>query len=94
MQRLLTLLPGESPAEPLLLELLTQAGEVITAFTGRETVPPALHGAQVQLALVMYNRLGTEGESYRHEGGLTLRYDQIPQGISARLRAYRVARLP
>ena len=91
--RVRALLPGRQPGEELLGELLTQAGQHILHYTGRREVPPGLHTAQVQLAVVLYNRLGTEGERSRREGGMTLQFLDLPDRITQQLRAYRVGRV-
>ncbi len=93
LPRLRVSLPGEPQAqEALLCEMLTQAGEMIMAYTGRDRVPEALNGAQVRLAVTLYNRLGTEGESIRREGGALMHFEAIPRMIEAQLRPYRLGR--
>lgn len=92
--RVRALLHGRQPGEALLEELLTQAQQHILHYTGRREVPPELATAQVQLAVVLYNRLGTEGERARHEGGLTLHYEAVPAHILHQLRAFRLGGLP
>lgn len=93
LPRLRLSLPGqEGAAEALLLELLRQAGEMMLAYTGRDALPAALAGAQVRLAAVLYNRLGTEGESIRREGGALMHFEPLPRMIEAQLRPYRLAK--
>ncbi len=93
MGRLRTMLPDETPDDALLLELLTQARDAVLALTGRAEVPAALAGAQLQLAVIGYNRLGTEGERARREGSLSVTFDGLPSELSALLRAWRVGRV-
>ena len=90
--RVRALLPGRQPGEELLSELLTQAGQHILHYTGRREVPPELHTAQVQLAVVLYNRLGTEGESIRREGGALMHFEGLPRMLEAQLRPWRLGR--
>jgi hypothetical protein len=93
LPRLRLSLPGEAQAPNALLEeLLRQSGELIVAYTGRDSVPPALDGAQLRLAVVMYNRLGTEGESIRREGGALMHFEGLPRMIEAQLRPFRLCR--
>ncbi len=91
--RLKTLLPGQQPGDDLLEELLGAAGALIVAYTGRKAVPEQLVPAQLQLAVIQYNRLGTEGERSRREGGMTLQFLDLPDRITQQLRAYRVGRV-
>lgn len=93
--RLRTLLPEEAPAEDALLdELLQGAQALILSYTGRETMPEALTSCQLSLAVQAYNRLGSEGERQRREGGLMIQYDGLPESVLRQMRAWRLARLP
>lgn len=42
----------------------------------------------------MYNRLGSEGERQRREGGLMIQYEDMPESLTRQLKAWRLARLP
>ena len=53
-----------SADDALLCDLLADAHALMLAYTGRDTLPPALTGVQCQLAAILYNRLGMEGEDY------------------------------
>lgn len=93
--RLKALLPGQEAGTDSLLEaLLDQAGDLICGYTGHALVPEALIGAQLRLAVIAFNRLGMEGESYRHEGGLTLRSDALPNDLLNLLKLYRLLKVP
>lgn len=93
LPRLRLSLPRQEAApEALLTELLRQAGEMMLAYTGRDELPQVLSGAQVRLAVVLYNRLGTEGESIRREGGALMHFEGIPRLIEAQLKPYRLAK--
>lgn len=49
-----------------------------------------MFGLQRELAIVYYNRLGSEGESSRSEGGVSVSYStDIPENIKKRLNSYR-----
>ena len=54
--------------------------------------PQGLLGAQVRLAVVLYNRLGTEGESIRREGGALMHFEGLPRMLEAQLRPWRLGR--
>ncbi|MBQ8842312.1 MAG: phage head-tail connector protein [Ruminiclostridium sp.] len=69
--------------------LLLRAENTILDIIGRKRLPEQLIDVQVELALVYYNRLGTEGEKKHSEGELNLEYiDGIPSDIEKRLRNY------
>lgn len=69
--------------------LLLRAGNTIKDITGRTSVPEQLYDVQAELALIYFNRLGTEGETRRSEGELTAEFTEgIPSGIMKRLRNY------
>jgi len=77
--------------DALLLALLRQARDTVLALTGRQTLPPALVCAVTDLAVLRFNRLGTEGESSRSEGSLRLGFDALPAPIEKQIRRYRLA---
>lgn len=93
LERLMRRLPdaGEDKRE-LLEELLEDAGRAICAFTCRDSVPGALEGAQVQLAAVMFNRMGMEGEASHDEGGVVRRAEAMPEDIACQIRPWRLVR--
>jgi hypothetical protein len=78
--------------DALLQELLQDAGAFILAYTGRDEVPAALESAQVRLAVILYDRMGMEGEARRDEGGVTRYVDALPRDIAAMLNPYRLAK--
>lgn len=83
---------GDSQGE-LLAALLDNARDYILAYTNRNELPPGLESAQVQLALIAYNRQGVEGEQSHSEGGASRTFDNLPAGILPQLDAYRLLRM-
>lgn len=83
---------SDAQNDTLLNELLDSAGEMICAYTGRGSVPTALAGAQVEIAAVLYNRLGMEGEREHTEGSVRRSVEGIPAEIRAQLNPYRLAK--
>ena len=81
-------LTGESDEE-LLSILLEMSGDVILGLTNRTEVPDVLTGTQTKMALIAYNRLGTEGETSRSEGGISSAFSDMPEDI---LRAIKFSR--
>ena len=78
--------------ETLLSDLLDEAGAFLRAYTFRREVPEALEPAQIQVAAILYNRLGMEGESSHGEGGVTRTAALLPEDLKRWLNGWRVAR--
>jgi hypothetical protein len=78
--------------DALLQEMIDSAGETILAYTGRSTLPDALVGAQLDLAVIRFNQLGVEGESSHSEGGVSRSISDIPDNIRRILNPWRLAR--
>lgn len=72
----------------LLTQLLEDAENDILDYTNRNVLLPRMEPLQRELAIIYYNMLGSEGESSRSEGGISISYE-IPQSIKDRLKAYR-----
>lgn len=71
--------------------LLEDAESEILDFTNRDTLTPRLIPLCRELAIVYYNRQGTEGESSRSEGGISISYvTDIPESIKSRLTSHRL----
>jgi len=73
--------------------LLEEAKDMILAFTGRHALPAALCTAQAQLAAVLYNRMGIEGETAHSEGGVSRTLEGMPEEIRRQIAPYRLARI-
>lgn len=74
----------------LLEQLLEDAETEILDYCNRDVLLPRMLGLQRELAIVYYNRLGSEGESSRSEGGVSVSYStDIPENIKRRLNSYR-----
>lgn len=85
-------LTGEADDE-LLAQLLADAETWCLAYTGRTRVPDLLFWNTIgTLAIVGYNRLGTQGESARSEGGESYTFETAPENIVSILNRYRLAR--
>lgn len=93
MKKELKLLTGESD-EKLLSLLLLRAKNIILAETNRTSLPEPLESIQLELALELYNRQGSEGELSRTEGGVSVTYkDGISTSLLNSIRSYRLARV-
>lgn len=74
----------------LLEQLLEDAETEILDYCNRDVLLPRMLGLQRELVIVYYNRLGSEGESSRSEGGVSVSYStDIPENIKRRLNSYR-----
>lgn len=86
------LLTGESD-ESLLSLLLEDAKEYVLGYTGRTAMVPALEKTVRDLAVIAYNRMGTEGESSRSGGGESYSFDSAPKQIYDILDRFRLVRI-
>lgn len=91
LEKLKRRLPDASD-EALLSDLIAQAEAFILAYTHRDAVPEGLREAQVELAAVLFNRMGMEGESSHNEGGVSRTAEGLPEGLRRWLNAWRLAR--
>ena len=78
--------------DALLGVLLSQARAALLVVTGRTELPDGLKGAVIDLAVLRYNRRGTEGETLRTEGGVTAQMEALPEDIMRQLRQFMLAR--
>lgn len=83
------LLTGERD-ESLLSLLLSDAEEYVLAYTNRTELPEALKKTVRDLAVIALNRMGTEGETGRSEGGESYSFDAAPKPIYDVLDRYRL----
>lgn len=88
----LKILTGESDDELLSL-LLSDAEEFVLSYTNRKTLLPVLQKTARDLAVIAINRMGTEGESGRSEGGESYSFTDAPKNIYDILNRYRLARV-
>lgn len=79
--------------ELLLGDLYEDAQEFILSYTSRTTLPVQLEKAVRDLVVIAYNRMGTEGETGRSEGGENYSFDSAPKHIYDILNRYRLARV-
>lgn len=91
MERLVARLPQISEEERE--ALLCEAEDMLLALTQRAVLPGGLITAQVQLAVVLYNRRGIEGQTAHSEGGVSCSMEGIPQDILRQAAPYRLARI-
>lgn len=85
-------LTGESDGELLSL-LLEDAKDFVLSYTNRVELPLALQKTVRDLAVIALNRMGTEGESSRSEGGESYSFEDAPKQIYDVLNKYRLVRI-
>lgn len=85
-------LTGETDEE-LLEILLEEAEEFVLSYTNRTKIVTGLEKAVRDLAVIALNRIGTEGESSRSEGGESYSFDAAPKQVYDILNRYRLARV-
>lgn len=85
-------LTGESDEELLSL-LLSEAEAFVLSYTNRTEIAAGLEKSARDLAVIALNRMGTEGESGRSEGGESYSFDNAPKHIYDVLDRYRLARV-
>ena len=88
----LKLLTGEND-ERFLELLLSDAQEYALSYTNRAKMVPGLAKPVRDLAVIAYNRRGTEGEAGRSEGGESYSFDAAPKRIYDVLDSYRLVRI-
>ncbi|MDO4341073.1 MAG: phage head-tail connector protein, partial [Eubacteriales bacterium] len=85
-------LTGEKDEE--LLEILLEDAEAyVLSYTNRTNMIPGLEKPVRDLVVIALNRMGTEGESSRSDGGETYSFDSAPKQIYDTLNRYRLARV-
>lgn len=76
--------------EAVLIQILDDAQSEILDYCNRDILLAKMEGLQRELATIYYNRQGSEGESSRSEGGVSVSYStDIPDNIKHRLNNYR-----
>lgn len=85
---------NDSSQDILLDMLLEDAEGEILDYTNRTIIPDKAQALQRELAITYYNRLGSEGEASRSEGGVSVSYSaEIPESIKNRLKTFRRLKL-
>ena len=85
-------LTGEEDDE-LIAILLNDAEEFVKSYTGRKQITTELEKAVRDLAVIALNRMGTEGENSRSEGGESYSFNDAPKQIYDTLNRFRLCRV-
>lgn len=86
------LLTGEEN-EDLIEAYLEEAEDFVKGYTNRSVIITPLEKAVRDLAVIALNRMGTEGESSRSEGGESYSFESAPRQIYDLMNRYRLARV-
>lgn len=79
--------------EKLIGVLIDEAEAFVLGYTNRTRLVTGLEKAVRDLAVIALNRLGTEGETGRSEGGESYSFDNAPRQIYDVLNRFRLARV-
>lgn len=81
----------DTSKDDLLNMLLEDVEGEILDYTNRDILPDKAQALQRELAITYYNRMGSEGEASRSEGGVSVSYSiEIPENIKKRLNSLRL----
>lgn len=81
---------ADNSKDSILEMMLEDAEGEILDYCNRAILLPKMESLQRTLAIIYYNRQGSEGESSRSEGGVAVSYSSdIPENIKVRLNAFR-----
>lgn len=59
--------------------------------TNRKSIPSALLSLQIDIAVIRINKLGSEGEISRSQGGVNVSYESLPDYIHKTVKNWRLA---
>ena len=93
LARLEKLIPSDIYDADLMDQLTDDAEDWVLAYTNRTVTPDILLRPIGDLAVVAFNRIGTEGETGRSEGGESYSFDAAPPYIFKILDRSRLARV-
>lgn len=79
--------------EALLRILLEDAEAFVLSYTNRTHLVSGMEKTVRDLAVIALNRMGTEGESGRSEGGESYSFEAAPKQVYDVLNRYRLARV-
>ena len=81
---------SDTSSDTKLNDALDSAETECLTYCNLEELPTALSNVKVDLAVIRYNRSGTEGESSRGEGGISQSFIvDIPDNLKKQLNRYR-----
>lgn len=79
--------------DSLLTGYIQDASYFILSVTGLSTIPAALEGLQIDIAVSNWAKRGAEGEAHHSEGGVTAIYESLSPAAQLLLRSQSLARV-
>lgn len=73
-------------------QCIDDAEDFVKTYTNRTRIPDALLRTVGDLAIIEFNRIGTEGEAGRSEAGESYTFETAPAHVFQLLQKYRIAR--
>ena len=80
---------GSGVSDDLLQVYLDDAQETILDLSNLDVIPDKLVSTQVELAIIYFNKQGIEGQTSHSEGGISRNFEDIPESIKKKIRAFR-----
>ena len=93
LARLKNLIPSEEWDDTIIGQLVDDAEDWVLAYCHRTYIPDTLIRTIGDLAMVAFNRLGTEGDAGRSEAGESYTFETAPAHIFKILDRYRLVRV-
>jgi hypothetical protein len=93
LSRLKVVVPDDYE-EVLFGQLVDDAAAWAEEYCSRDSIPDGLLRSVGDLAVVAFNRIGTEGESGRSEGGESYSFEEAPRYIYDNLKRFRLVKNP
>ena len=78
--------------DALLEDLLEDAESMILSYTGRDVLLEKLESVQLEIAAMLFNRMGMEGEKSHSEGSVSRSADSLPEYLRRQLNPWRLAK--
>lgn len=75
--------------DDLLNQIIEDAEVEVLDYTNRKEIAPEMEGIVREVAIIIYNRLHSEGEASRSEGGVSVSYE-LPENIKKRLSSFKM----
>lgn len=87
------LLIDRTDKRALVEQLVDDAANQVLLYTHRKSIPYELYKSVGDLAIVAWNRLGTQGDIKRTEGGESYEFEAMPKEIYSVMNRFRLARV-
>ena len=75
--------------------MLERAEDFILGYTNRSVLPAILENTKLDIAVIIYNKSGSEGFMSHSEGGVSVSFgnESIPNDVLKRLNVFRLGRV-